>query len=210
MPYPESMIQLIDAFANLPGVGKRTAERFAMYILSATAEEVENFSRMLLKVNANIHSCRQCFNLSEDEICHVCSDPTRDHSVICVVQDPKDVIAVEKSGDFSGVYHVLMGALSPLEGIGPKDIRVKELLSRLKDENIREVVLATTSDTEGDATAAYLAKQLKVLPAIGGSASGGKIKVTRIAHGVPVGSSLEFVDKASLSRAFKHRQDVSG
>jgi recombination protein RecR len=198
MSYPDSMVQLIELFARFPGVGKRTAERFAMYVLSARHEEVESLSKILLKVNENIHSCQECFNLSEENICHICSDPTRDHGVLCVVQDPKDVIAVEKSGDYSGVYHVLMGALSPLEGIGPKDIRVKELLHRLKNGHFREVVLATTSDTEGDATAVYLTKQLKTH----------KIKVTRIAHGVPVGSSLEFVDKASLSRAFKYRQDV--
>ena len=198
MPYPESMVQLIEAFARLPGVGKRTAERFAFYFLSAPREEVETLTKLLLKVNESIHTCRQCFNLSEQDICHVCSDPTRDHSVICVVQDPKDLIAVEKSGDFSGVYHVLMGALSPLEGVGPKDLRIKELMNRIKEGQVREVVLATTSDTEGDATAIYLTKQLKVL----------KLKITRIAHGVPVGSALEFVDKASLSRAFRHRQEL--
>jgi recombination protein RecR len=198
MSYPESMVQLIESFARLPGVGKRTAERFALYILSAPREEVGELAKLLLKVNEHIHYCRVCFNLSEDEICHICSDASRDHAVLCVVQDPKDVIAVEKSGDFSGVYHVLMGALSPLEGIGPKDIRIKELFTRLKEGGFREVVLATTSDSEGDATAAYLVRQLK----------GARIKVTRIAHGVPVGSSLEFVDKASLSRAFKHRQEI--
>ena len=198
MPYPESMLHLIDAFARLPGVGKRTAERFAFYILSAPREQVDMLAKLLLKVNESIHTCRQCFNLSEEDICHVCADPTRDHSLLCVVQDPKDVVAVEKSGDFSGVYHVLMGALSPLEGVGPKDLRIKELMGRLKEGSIREVVLATTSDTEGDATALYLTKQLKAL----------KLKLTRIAHGVPVGSALEFVDKASLSRAFRQRQEI--
>ena len=198
MSYPESMVHLIEAFGRLPGVGKRTAERFAFYFLSAPREEVDTLAKLLVKVNESIHACRQCFNLSEEDICHICSDPTRDHSVICVVQDPKDLIAVEKSGDFSGVYHVLMGALSPLEGIGPKDLRIKELLNRLKEGQVREVVLATTSDTEGDATAIYLTKQLKLL----------KIRTTRIAHGVPVGSALEFVDKASLSRAFRHRQEL--
>ena len=198
MPYPETMVQLIDALARLPGVGKRTAERFAFYILSAPSEQVHTLSQLLLKVNGTIRTCRQCFNLSQEEVCHICSDPTRDHSILCVVQDPKDVIAVEKSGDFSGIYHVLMGALSPLEGVGPKDLRIKELFNRLKDGAVREVVLATTSDTEGDATATYLTKQLKAA----------KIKVTRIAHGVPVGSALEFVDKASLSRAFRHRHEI--
>ena len=198
MAYPESILQLIESFARLPGVGKRTAERFALYILSAAPEQVEEMARLLLKVNGHIHSCQICFNLSEDKICHICADASRDHSLLCVVQEPKDVIAVEKSGDFSGVYHVLMGALSPLEGIGPKDIRIKELFQRLKEGGFREVVLASPSDSEGDATAAYLTRQLKPL----------KLKVTRIAHGVPVGSSLEFVDKASLSRAFKHRQEI--
>lgn len=198
MPYPEPMVQLIDAFARLPGVGKRTAERFASYVLAAGREEVAELSRLILKVNADIRLCQACFNLSEDKICHICSDPSRDHSVLCVVQEPKDVIAIEKSGDYSGIYHVLMGALSPLEGIGPKDIRVRELLLRLKEGGVREVVLATASDSEGDATAVYLTKQLKAA----------RVKVTRIAHGVPVGSSLEFVDKASLARAFKHRHEI--
>ncbi len=182
----------------MPGVGVRTAERFAFYILGAPREAVENLSKLLVKVNENIHYCRVCFNLSEHALCHVCDDPTRERSVLCVVEDPKDVIAIEKSGDFHGVYHVLLGALSPLEGIGPKDIKIKELLDRLKVSETKEVVIATTSDTEGDATALYLLKQLKNF----------KVKLTRIAHGVPVGSALEFVDKTTLARAFRHRQPV--
>jgi len=193
------MVHLIEEFSRLPGVGKRTAERFCLYILSSEHKNVELLARLLIKVNENIHACQQCFNLSERTICHICEDPTRDHSLLCVVQDPKDVIAIEKSGDFSGIYHVLMGSLSPLEGVGPRDLRVKELLERLKSSQIREVVLATTSDTEGDATALYLIKLFKTLT----------IKVTRIAHGVPVGSALEFVDRASLSRAFRQRQEIA-
>jgi len=192
------MVNLIEAFAKMPGVGVRTAERFAFYILGAPREAVENLSKLLVKVNENIHYCRVCFNLSEHALCHVCDDPTRERSVLCVVEDPKDVIAIEKSGDFHGVYHVLLGALSPLEGIGPKDIKIKELLDRLKVSETKEVVIATTSDTEGDATALYLLKQLKNF----------KVKLTRIAHGVPVGSALEFVDKTTLARAFRHRQPV--
>jgi recombination protein RecR len=199
--YPESMVQLIEEFARMPGVGRRTAERFASYVLSAPKESIENFSKLLLKVNTHIHYCQECFNLSEESICHICSDPTRDHSILCVVQDPKDVIAIERSGDYAGIYHVLLGALSPLEGIGPKDIRIKELMDRLKKGNIKEVILGTSSDTEGDATAVYLTKQLKA-----GAHGRGLPKVTRIAHGVPVGSALEFVDRATLSRAFKQRQ----
>ena len=201
-------MRLIEEFARMPGVGRRTAERFAMYILSATPESVEALSELVLKVRKNIHACQECFNLSEELICHICADPTRNHSLLCVVQDPKDVIAIEKSDDFRGIYHVLMGALSPLEGIGPKDLKIKELLDRVKKGSIKEVVLGTSSDTEGDATSTYLMKQLKSLPAKGGSASGGKVKVTRIAHGVPVGSALEFVDKATLARAFRHRQEI--
>ncbi len=208
MPYPDSMLRLIEEFAKMPGVGIRTAERFAMYILSAPQESVEALAQLLVKVNGNIHSCQQCFNLSEEAECHICSDSTRDHSLLCVVQDPKDIIAIERSGDFQGVYHVLLGALSPLEGIGPKDIKIKELLSRLKKGEIKEVVIGTSSDTEGDATSLYLLKQIHALSAKGGSASGGKVRVTRIAHGVPVGSALEFVDKATISRAFKQRQEV--
>lgn len=198
MSYPESMNELIDEFARLPGVGRRTAERFAFYALHATPETIARMAELLVKVNENIHACERCFNFSEGPVCSICLDPTRDHSVVCVVQEPKDVIAVEKAGDFNGTYHVLMGALSPLEGIGPKDIKIRELLERTVKERITEVILATASDTEGDATSSYLAKQLKTL----------KICVTRLAHGVPVGSALEFVDKASLSRAIRARQPV--
>ena len=198
MPYPESMVRLIEAFAKMPGVGMRTAERFAFYTLSAPLEDIEQLAQLLLKVNGHIHYCQECFNLSEASVCHICSDPTRDHALLCVVEDPKDVIAIEKSGDFQGVYHVLLGALSPLEGVGPKDIKIKELLARVRRHEFREIIIGTSSDTEGDATAIYLMKQLKSL----------KIKVTRIAHGVPVGSALEFVDRATLSRAFRHRQEV--
>ncbi len=199
MSYPESMVQLIDEFAKLPGVGRRTAERFASYILSASKEDVKKLALLIEKVNESIHFCQTCFNLSEGPSCHICSDPRRDHSLLCVVQDPKDVIAIEKAGEFYGIYHVLQGVLSPLEGIGPKDIRIKELIQRIKTEQIKELILGTSSDTEGDATAIYVIKQLK---------SFADLKITRIAHGVPVGSALEFADKATLQRAFKQRQAV--
>jgi recombination protein RecR len=198
VPYPESMVQLIEAFSRFPGVGRRTAERFAFHVLGAARPSIEEMARLLLKVNADIRYCQDCYNLSEDLHCHICSDASRDHTVICIVQDPKDIVAIEKAGDYRGVYHVLLGALSPLEGIGPKDLKIKELLGRLKSGGFTEVILGTTSDTEGDATALYLLKQLKTY----------KLKVTRIAHGVPVGSALEFVDKATLARAFRQRQEV--
>ena len=198
MPYPESMVLLIEEFARMPGVGRRTAERFAFYILGAPPEAIAALAKLLVKVNENIHYCQECYNLSENTLCHICSDPTRDHSVLCVVQDPKDIVAIEKAGDYKGVYHVLLGVLSPLEGIGPKDLKFKELLGRLKGGQIKEIIIGTSSDTEGDATSLYLLKQLKA----------SKVRITRIAHGVPVGSALEFVDKATLARAFKHRQEV--
>lgn len=199
MSYPQSMIQLIELFAKFPGVGVRTAERFAFHILGSDPQTVQELSRLMVRVSGDIHYCQQCFNLSEASLCHICSDSLRDHSSICVVQDPKDVIAIEKAGDYKGVYHVLLGVLSPLEGIGPKDLKIKELLDRIKKEAVQEVILAMSSDTEGDTTALYLTKQLKNL----------KLRVTRIAHGVPVGSALEFVDKATLSRAMRHRQEVA-
>lgn len=205
MPYPESMVKLIEEFAKMPGVGSRTAERFAFYILSAPHADVETLSKLISKVNASIHYCQICFNLSEENICHICSDPTRNHSVLCVVQDPKDIVAIEKSGDYPGVYHVLLGALSPLEGIGPKDLKIQELVDRLKKGEVKEVIIGTSSDTEGDATAMYLMKHLNTK----GTSQGPKIKITRIAHGVPVGSALEFVDKATLARAFRERQQVT-
>ncbi len=192
------MTRLIEAFAKFPGVGVRTAERFAMHVLGTGRDSVNELATLILRVNESVRYCRECFNLSDAEVCHICDDPTRDHETLCVVQDPKDIIAVEKAGDYKGIYHVLLGALSPLEGIGPKDLKIKELTDRLKKRPYKEVVIGTSSDTEGDATSLYLLKQLKNL----------KIRVTRIAHGVPVGSALEFVDKATLSRAFRHRQEV--
>lgn len=200
MPYPESMVKLIEEFAKMPGVGIRTAERFAFYVLSAPPQDVETLAKLIARVNASIHYCQICFNLSEENICHICSDPTRNHSVLCVVQDPKDIVAIEKSGDYKGVYHVLLGALSPLEGVGPKDLKIHELMERLKKGTIKEIIIGTSSDTEGDATSLYILRQVKPL----------KVKVTRIAHGVPVGSALEFVDKATLARAFRERQQVIG
>jgi recombination protein RecR len=204
MPYPESMVQLIEEFAKMPGVGARTAERYAYYVLGARHEEVAALARLILKVNENIHFCQECYNFSEEPLCRICSDPTRDHGTICVVQEAKDVISIEKAGDYAGVYHVLQGALSPLEGIGPKDLKIKELFDRMKKTEVREIIVGTSSDTEGDATSLYLVKQVQALTGKGAS----KTKVTRIAHGVPVGSALEFVDRATLSRAFRQRQEI--
>jgi recombination protein RecR len=197
--YPEPIQRLIEQFAQMPGVGVRTAERFAFYILTARKEDTDRLAEAIRKTKDSIRYCRQCFNLSEKELCAICSDPTRDARMLCVVEEPKDIIALEKSGVFSGHYHVLLGALSPLDGIGPNDLKIPELLSRLGGPpGWTEVLLATTSDTEGEATAIYLTKALKPY----------KVRVTRLAQGVPVGTELEFADRATLMRAIEARQEV--
>lgn len=182
----------------MPGIGTRTAERLAFYVLSAEKQSAERLADSIKKVNEGVHYCSRCFNLSEDEICAICSDLSRASDCICVVEEPKDIISIEKSGIYKGYYHVLLGALSPLDGIGPRDLKIQELLIRLKSEQPKEVILATTSDTEGEATAIYLAKILKPL----------KVKVTRLAQGIPVGIDLEFTDRATLMRAIESRHEI--
>jgi recombination protein RecR len=196
--YPEPMQHLIEQFSQMPGVGIRTAERFAFYILGARKEDTDRLSDAIRKTKESIRYCRQCFNLSEKELCAVCADPNRDPNMLCVIEEPKDIIALEKAGVYQGQYHVLLGALSPLDGIGPNDLKIPELLSRLGTGHYTEVLLATTSDTEGEATAIYLTKALKPY----------KVKVTRLAQGVPVGIELEFTDRATLMRAIETRQEI--
>lgn len=196
--YPECMRVLIEEFSKMPGVGLRTAERFAFHVLGADPESVERLADTLKKVNRTVRTCDRCFNLSEGSLCAVCEDERRDREKICVVEEPKDIITIEKSGAWRGVYHVLLGALSPLDAVGPQDLKIGELLSRVRNENIREVIIATTSDTEGEATAIYLAKVLKPF----------KARVTRIAQGVPVGADLEFADRATLMRAIEARHEI--
>jgi len=197
-PYSERLQKLMKSFTKFPGIGPKSAERIVLHLLKQDRAQVEELARLISESKANTFFCERCNNLSEKKMCHICDDSNRDHTILCIVEEPKDVASLERTGSFNGVYHVLLGALSPLEGIGPKDIRIKELLARIKKNEIKEVILGTSSDTEGDATSFYLMKQLKPL----------KIKVTRIAHGVSVGSALEFADKASLSRAFKQRHEV--
>ncbi len=196
--YPESMQTLIEEFSRMPGIGIRTAERLAFYVLSASPESMTRLSRALEKVNRTIRFCNRCFNLSEGDTCAICNDGRRDLHTLCVVEEPKDIISIEKSGVYHGLYHVLLGVLSPLDGIGPQDIKIQSLLARVKAENIKEVILATSSDTEGEATALYLIKVLKAL----------KAKVTRLTQGIPVGSDLEFADRATLTRAMETRQEI--
>lgn len=201
MPYfPPSVERLIDEFAKLPGIGHKTAQRLAFYILNQPKESVQQFADALRDAKEKVTTCKICQNLSDTEICPICSNPTRDHGTICVVTDPKDVIAFERTREFHGLYHVLHGTISPLNGIGPDDIRIKELLTRCADEteDVHEVIIATNPDTEGEATAMYLARLLRPFG----------IAVTRLAYGIPVGGHLEYIDEVTLMRALEGRREI--
>lgn len=198
MSQTKSVDALIKELEKMPGVGSKTAERLAFYILSLPREEAKALALSIMRVKDNIGFCKICNSLSEEEICSLCQDERRDRSVICVVEEPKDVSSIEETGVFKGLYHVLLGALSPLDGIGPDEIKIKDLLSRLKSDKIKEVVIATDLDTEGETTALYLAEVIK--PA--------GLKVTRIAYGIPVGSSLEYIDQATLAKALDGRREI--
>lgn len=196
--YAEWMAQLIDALVKLPGIGRRSAERIVFHLLKTNRQEVSKLAALLTAVKDNIFFCEICHNFANAKVCHICQDSGRDRGIICVVEDPKDVIAFEKTGSFVGVYHVLLGALSALDGIGPDEIQVAGLLHRVQEGKVREVILATNPNTEGETTALYLTKVLKSL----------KIKVTRIARGIPVGSNIEYADQATLSRALEGRTSM--
>ncbi len=191
----ESIERLADRFAQLPGIGKKTAFRLALFVLRMSREEVVSLADAIVNVKDRVRYCSICSNITESDPCPICSNSKRDRSFICVVEEPNDVLAIEKTNDFRGLYHVLGGALSPLDGIGPEDLRVKELLKRVSDSEIEEVILAMNPNVEGEATTLYLSKLLKPLD----------VKVTRIARGLPVGSDLEFADEATLSRALEGR-----
>ena len=197
--YADWMAQLIEALVRLPGIGRRSAERIVFYLLKTRREEVSELAALLTAAKENIFFCELCHNFSDAKVCHICSDPGRDRGVICVVEDPKDVLAIEKTGAYVGVYHVLLGVLSALDGIGPEEIHIKDLLKRVKEEKIREVILATNPNTEGETTALYLARMMKPI----------KVKITRLARGIPVGSLVEFTDQATLSRALEGRLPAS-
>lgn len=190
----ETIEQLIEEFAQLPSIGRKTAQRLAMHVLKMPKEEVAAFAKALIDVKEKVRYCSTCFNITESDPCSICASAKRNRKIICVVEEPNDVIAVEKTHEFNGLYHVLGGALSPLDGIGPEDLKVKELLSRLNDE-IEELILALNPNVEGETTTLYLAKLLKPL----------NIKITRIARGLPIGSDLEFADEATLTRALEGR-----
>jgi len=194
-PYSARMARLIESLSQLPGIGKKSAERIVFYLLKAKNDEVKILTSAITEVKENVFFCETCHNFADGKVCHICSDPGRDRGVICVVEDPKDIVAVEKTGAYVGVYHVLLGALSALEGIGPNEIKIPDLVKRASGPGVREVILATNPNTEGETTALYLAKILKPF----------KIKITRIARGIPVGSHLEYTDQATLSRALEGR-----
>lgn len=199
MYYPEPIAKLIDAFSRLPGIGPKTAARLAFHVLRMKEDDVIDFAKALVSVKRNLHYCSVCCNITDIDPCRVCQDKTRDASVICVVQESKDLVAMERTKEFQGQYHVLQGAISPMEGIGPDDIRIAELLKRLSDETVQEMILATNPNIEGEATAMYLSRLVKPFG----------IKVTRIAHGLPVGGDLEYADEVTLSRALEGRRELS-
>ena len=196
--YPSTVLKLIRNFSRLPGVGEKTAERFAMHIIRASLKEVEALSQSLLETKEKVRLCRQCFALSDGDTCDICRNPSRDDTLLCVVEQPGDMVAIERSGAFSGRYHILQGALSPMSGVGPEDIRLRELIVNIRNGVIKEVVMATSTTVEGESTASYIAQQLKELP----------VKVTRIASGVPVGGDLQYVDPVTLQKAMDSRRDV--
>ena len=197
-----SMEALIQALRKLPGVGPRTAERYVFYLLSQPSNIAQELSEAILRVKQAIGFCSTCFNLADGDTCSFCRDPGRDPSVVCVVEDHRSIRAMEKSGGYKGLYHVLLGAISPLDGIGPKDLRVPELKARVKAGGVREVILATDSDLEGETTALYLAKELKAF------GQDPPLKVTRLAFGIPMGSSVEYADQVTLGRALEGRRPL--
>jgi len=196
--YTKSMQELIEHFKKMPGIGAKTAERFAFYVLKSSKDDMMKFSSAIKKVKESVKFCKKCGNLSETELCSICTDPRRDKGIVCVLEEPKDLVLIEKPGQYKGMYHVLFGAISPLDGIGPEDVRIKELIGRIKEDNIKEVILATDSDAEGETTALYLSQELKPF----------KIKITRIAYGIPVGENLDYVDQATLIKAMEGRRSM--
>lgn len=198
MQIAETLLIAIDELSKLPGIGKKTAQRLALHIIKNDKESAEKLAKAIIDLKEKLTLCKKCYNLSEDELCDICKNPKRDQSTICVVEEVSDVIAIEKSHEFNGLYHVLGGVLSPLMGIGAENLRIKELINRFHDEEIKEVILALNPDTEGETTSLYLAKLIKPLG----------VKVTRIARGIPIGGDLEFADEATIGKAMLNRIDL--
>ncbi|WP_246946185.1 recombination mediator RecR [Bacillus pinisoli] len=198
MHYPEPISKLIDSFMKLPGIGPKTAVRLAFFVLNMKEEDVLEFGKSLVNAKRNLTHCSVCGHITDKDPCQICDDQSRDKSVICVVQDPKDVIAMEKMREYNGYYHVLHGAISPMDGIGPEDINIATLLKRLQDDTVQEIILATNPNIEGEATAMYISRLLRPTG----------IRITRIAHGLPVGGDLEYADEVTLSKALEGRREL--
>jgi len=196
--FPSALENLIDKFAALPGIGRKTAQRLAFYVISLSDEEAGSFADAITDAKDSVECCAVCLNLTDGEVCVICRDGRRDAAVVCVVPDPKGVLAIERSHEYSGRYHVLHGVISPMNNIGPDDIRIKELVARVSDGSVKEVIMATNPDTEGETTARYISGLLQPFG----------VKVTRLAYGIPVGGSLEFVDDATLMRALEGRMEM--
>lgn len=190
--------RLIEEFARLPGIGQKTAQRLAFHVLDMSKEDAQRFADAIMQAKSTVFTCKVCQNLTDSEICPICSNPNRDPGVICVVADPRDVLAFERTREYNGLYHVLHGVISPMNHIGPDDIRIRELLQRVADTDVREIIIATNPDTEGEATAMYLARLLKPFG----------VAVTRLAYGIPVGGHLEYIDEVTLMRALEGRREI--
>jgi len=196
--FPSALENLIDKFAALPGIGRKTAQRLAFFMISLPDEEAISFADAIADAKNSVRCCNVCLNLTDGDMCAVCRNPRRDSGVVCVVTDPKGVLAIERSHEFNGRYHVLHGVISPMNNVGPDDIRIKELVTRVSDGNVEEVIMATNPDTEGETTARYISRLLRPF----------EVKVTRLAYGIPVGGSLEFADDATLMRALEGRMEI--
>lgn len=196
--YPKVIEDLLNRLTKFPGIGRRSAERIVFYLLETTREEVNLLSQDILKLKSRIRFCRICNNLGEDDVCLICRDTNRQRDVLCIVETPKDVGVIERTGGFKGLYHVLLGSIAPLEGKGPSDLKIDGLIQRIRDNHIKEVIIATDSDTEGETTALYLTKQIKPLG----------VKVSRIGFGIPVGSNIEYSDSQTLTRALEGRREI--
>lgn len=196
--FPAALQNLADQFGRLPGIGGKTAQRLAFYVLSLPQQDAQEFADAIVEAKRTVKCCPVCQNLTDRELCPICDDDTRDHGLICVVAEPKDVIAMERSREYRGVYHVLHGVISPLNHVTQDDIRIRELLARVAQGNVREIIMATNPDTEGEATAMYISRLLRPM----------EVRVTRLAYGIPVGSQLEYADEVTLSRALEGRQEI--
>jgi recombination protein RecR len=196
--YPGPVARLIDALQRLPGIGPRTAQRLTFFLLKQPVEQVRELADAIVSLKTHIVHCGRCFNVTVDDPCRICADPGRDPRLLCVVEEPNDLLAMERTGEFRGRYHVLLGALSPLDGIGPEDLKIRELLQRLEQEPVDEIILATNPNVEGEATAIYLSKLLRPLGA----------RLTRIARGLPIGGDLEYADEVTLSKALEGRKEI--